>query len=139
MYIYISKIENVKIPQTHAFLIRTFAPYNCSKYVTLLRNWVFWNINKKEMSILPNYILYKRFKRFDVHNAYYILLKYSKVTVMWSIQATWPTLCLPLRTIQNMNTLLLNKHILTCNLLLKSLFENNKRSCRIKDNFSKLM
>lgn len=80
VYIYISKVKNIKIPLTNLLLIRKFYMIQLNRICqpSKKNNWklgFLWHkLKRKGLFIYLINRLYKRFNKLDSHNVYYILL-----------------------------------------------------------------
>lgn len=80
VYIYISKVKNIKIPLTNLLLIRKFYMIQLNRICqpSKKNNWklgFLWHKwKRKGLLFYLIYRLYKRFNKLDSHNVYYILL-----------------------------------------------------------------
>lgn len=80
LYIYISKVKNIKIPLTNLLLIRKFYMIQLNRICqpSKKNNWklgFLWHkLKRKGLLLYLIYRLYKRFNKLDSHIVYYILL-----------------------------------------------------------------
>lgn len=101
VYIYISKVKNIKIPLTNLLLIRKFYMIQLNRICqpSKKNNWklgFLWHkLKRKGLFIYLINRLYKRFNKLDSHNVYYILLYifYNRCHV--STKVAWSRPVLP--------------------------------------------